>query len=831
MNASLRGIRVACFYPWPPFEPTGAWSRFSCLWRFLLTQGAEVSLALLSKGDDTVLAGLSVRYFGELIAAETTSGAGLARATFPVEESYKKFSKFERELLMRYEKDVYLANPRLGPWLDELIQSHDIVTCEYPMLAPLLSEYCHKWQRPLVVTSHDLLYELHGTHAEAKVRLKERELQALGLADARVYCNDSERALFATSGLDGVTVLNTGDVLGLSLAGVAKPVAVRSLLKLKTPHYCLFVGSSHKPNAEAAREVQLLARQMPELSFILAGSCCAPGADGNITALGVVPDSTLDALYREALVVVVPLRSGTGVSVKTFQAFSYGKPVVSTPVGVRGHKVSDGVELLIAATPAVFPGALRRLLHDEALRLRLGRTARAYAEGLDFRRHFQPYADIICELLGRPKSTAAVESPALILVDNNLCDRVGHHFNYALALRQQCATQGVSFLALVKRGAREDVVKALGAVDVFSVGIHEPSPANPYPPEWGGLRSSYDFLQGGDNFSQELYAGLEQRARPGDVVFLPNATPRQLMGLALLLARWPACRELRYVVMLRYSNFHAIGPTTDRKVHHDKEVAAKYQLTIERLMNLDRQGSIRLATDSHELASEYGAITRHPVEVLPIPHTAEAASPVLPQDIPAKSVGRVRLVFLGDARDEKGFELLPGLLRSCVTNPALAKVEFVVQAFVSSQYHLRMMVVIRELEQLQRPNVTLIKKSLSAESYQALLASADVVLVPYDAVTYRARTSGPFVEAICANKPVVVPGDSWMSRQLADSAAGVPFVSGKADDLARAVLALLLNLPAHTAAASKLGQEFRLYHNPASFVQGLMQTGTGNFVG
>lgn len=822
MNASLRGIRVACFYPWTPFEPTGAWSRFSCLWRFLLHQGAEVTLPFLTKGDDTQLAGLEVRHFGDLIVADPAGGGGRPRVLVAKEEEYRDFGKFERDILLRYEPDLYLANPRLGPWLDEIIQSHDVVTCEYPMYVPLLAEFCRKRGRPLVVTSHDVLYELHGAHAEAKARLQAKEQQALGLADARVYCNDAERALFAAAGLDGVTVLNTGELPALPLGSSMKSASVRSMLKLGTPHYCLFVGSSHKPNAEAVREVQGIARQMPELTFLLAGSCCAPGSAGNLTALGVVSDAVLDALYREALAVVVPLRSGTGVSVKTFQALSYGKPVVATPVGVRGHAVTDGKELLIAATPAAFPGALRRVLQDEELRRRLGQAARAYAEGLEFRRHFQPYADIIGRLLGRPASAGGTGAPALILVDNNLTDRVGHHFNYALALRQQCASQGTPFHALVKRGAREDVVKALAAADVFTLGIHEASPANPYPPAWGTLRATYDFLQGGDYFSQELQAGLRQRARPGDVVFLPNATPRQLLGLAVLLARWPAYRELRYVALLRYTNHHAIGPIADRKVHSDKEAAAQYQMTIERLMGFDRLGSIRLVTDSHELAAEYSGLTRYPVEVLPIPHTAESAGATWPQDIPPKGVGRVRVIFLGDAREEKGFELLPGLVRSCGANPALAKVEFVVQAFVSSPYHARMAVIIRELEQLPRSNVTLIKKSLSAESYQALLASADVVLVPYDAVTYRARTSGPLVEAICAHKPVVVPADSWMSRQLVDSAAGVTFASGKADDLARAVQTMLKNLPAHTAAATKLGQTFRAFHNPANFVRALM---------
>ncbi|MBM3852131.1 MAG: hypothetical protein FJ399_03140, partial [Verrucomicrobia bacterium] len=67
MTAGLGGIRAACFYPWNPFEPTGAWSRFTCLWRYLLEEGAGVTLAFLDKGKDADLRGISVRFAGQSV--------------------------------------------------------------------------------------------------------------------------------------------------------------------------------------------------------------------------------------------------------------------------------------------------------------------------------------------------------------------------------------------------------------------------------------------------------------------------------------------------------------------------------------------------------------------------------------------------------------------------------------------------------------------------------------------------------------------------------------------------------------------------------------------
>ncbi len=827
MKVSLRGVRVACFYPWAPFEVTGAWVRFTCLWRYLVEAGADVTLAFLERGNDAELEGLSVRYLGEPNVYGNIGDYARAMLSGKAVSELKHYSATELNFLLMYEKGLVLSGAKAGPWVDAVIQEHDIVTCEYPMYAPMLSDFCRKWNRPLVVTSLDLLFELHGRHPGAKARLKQKEIQALGLADALVFCNEHEREIFAKEGLKGVTVLNTGDVLGVTPGGEERhSVGERTTLKIKTAHYCLFVGSAHAPNLEAADEVKRMAKSMPEMTFVVAGNCHAPVREGNFIAVGPVTDGFLDRLYRGAFAIVVPLLRGTGMSVKIFQAFTYEKAVVSTPEGARGHAIADGEEALLEPKPQDFPKSIRRLLADDELRRRIAKNARAYALRHDFRIHFEPYGEIIARLTNRSGDgeRPAERRTSLVLVDNNLCDRVGHHFNYALALKEESLAQGFAFQALAKQTVTESVRSELSAVPTFSLGIHEESPSNPYPWEWGPLRATYDFLHSNDVFARELKAGLTRKVRPGDVIFLPNATPRQMLGLALLLLKHPIYLTLRFVLMLRYSVHLPSGPITDRKIALDKGSHDNYALAIDKLVAADVRSAVRLTTDSAELAQEFGAFTKRPIEVLPIPHTAHAPSSEWPVEIPVKQAGKRRVVYLGDAREEKGFEFLPTVVKACAVQPACSEVEFVFQAYISSHHHQRMGQVIEELARLKPPNVHLVRSSLSPDAYQALLGSADLVLLPYDAATYRARTSGPFVEAICADKPVVVPAKSWMSAQLGDSQAGATFVSGNVQDLSRAVTAALTNLPCHAMAAQKLGDQFRQYHEPRNFVHSLMKT-------
>ncbi len=826
MPARLSGIRVVSFFPWKAFEPSGASSRFSSLWRFLLHEDAQVSLAFFEDKTSHRLAHLSVHYFGHDTVFSNASLLAQALSAEQAKPDQGKFSRIELLFLLLYKKEIHLAQPALAPWLDELIAAHDVVTCEYPMYAPLLSEFCRKHHKPLIVTSHDLLFELHGSSAKSRQLLKQHELHALGLADALVFCNDGERSAAAAHGLKGVTVMNTGDALSLTPGAEAENrEAIRAKLKLKTAHYCLFVGSAHGPNVEAVTEIKRMAKAMPELTFVLAGECHAKAEEANFVALGLITPALLDSLYRGALAVLLPLARGGGMSVNLFEASIYAKPVVSTPVGARGHDVKHERELLLVPTAAQFPAALRRLLADEPLRVALGQRARAYAEPLDFRNHFQPYAEIILNLLHRPNAPSpspTTSAPALVLADNNLSDHVGHHFNYARVLATHATRQGFGWRALVKKSATSDVLAELSAHATFTQGIHEDSPLNPYPAEWGMLRATYDFLLANDHFAQELAAGLAHAARIGDLIFLPNATPRQLIGLALLLKKHPLFLELRYVLVLRFSVFVATGPLADRKPVLDKDTAEKYNMAINLIGSVDTVGAVRFATDSAELAKEYANFTKRTIEVLPIPHTASQSSTPPPPDVPAKKPGVLRVVFLGDAREEKGFELLPAVVHACAQNPALPPVEFVFQTFISSHWHARMQAVIDQLDQLHLPNVHLLRTALSPETYEAVLHSADLVLIPYDAITYRARTSGPFIEALCAEKPVVAPKNSWMAQQLGTSAAGVTFATGQAADLVHAVQAVLQNLPAHAAAARELGREFRAFHNPENFLQHLM---------
>jgi len=112
------------------------------------------------------------------------------------------------------------------------------------------------------------------------------------------------------------------------------------------------------------------------------------------------------------------------------------------------------------------------------------------------------------------------------------------------------------------------------------------------------------------------------------------------------------------------------------------------------------------------------------------------------------------------------------------------------------------------------PGVTFIERPLTSEEYTNLLTSSSGVLLPRLLQLYRSQTSGPFVEALAAGKPVVVTNNSWMSDQLKKHGAGTTFKDQDADSLAEAIRTLTTNYAELRTRAERSAKEWTSFHNP-----------------
>lgn len=95
-----------------------------------------------------------------------------------------------------------------------------------------------------------------------------------------------------------------------------------------------------------------------------------------VNVLGHVPD--LNAALNEAAVFVAPLRFAAGIQNKVLEAMAAGLPVVTTSEVNAGLQATPGEHLLLADDDEAMAAATTSLLHDPALRARLGRAGRDF---------------------------------------------------------------------------------------------------------------------------------------------------------------------------------------------------------------------------------------------------------------------------------------------------------------------------------------------------------------------------------------------------------------------------------------------------------------------
>ena len=94
---------------------------------------------------------------------------------------------------------------------------------------------------------------------------------------------------------------------------------------------------------------------------------------------------------------------------KAIQFMACGVPVVAAPVGVNRDIVEDGVNGLLASTPAEWVEKLRRLIDDPALRATLGRAGRGtIEERYSLNVNAPKMVDAVLDTVDRVRSRAVV---------------------------------------------------------------------------------------------------------------------------------------------------------------------------------------------------------------------------------------------------------------------------------------------------------------------------------------------------------------------------------------------------------------------------------------
>lgn len=264
------------------------------------------------------------------------------------------------------------------------------------------------------------------------------------------------------------------------------------------------------------------------------------------------------------------------------------------------------------------------------------------------------------------------------------------------------------------------------------------------------------------SFAESLNQVLDQQNIGGnDIVFLPTMSWGDARGLETLIRRRRWTSELpQFALVFRRDIYRQYPDTWDNQEYATHEYK-NLLVSLERLNQELGKDQCVVFTDTKELSSQYSRIFSR-VETLPVPC----------EELPAasrqeNSKDPITIGYLGDARPEKGFQYLNEMLAKLDDAELETPVRLLSQAYVPKRSADVNMLKSIELLRLRTPHkVELAEGSLSSNEYRDLIERMDVILVPYDRENYAARSSGVFMEALCARRPPIVTAGTWMARIL-----------------------------------------------------------------
>lgn len=387
-------------------------------------------------------------------------------------------------------------------------------------------------------------------------------------------------------------------------------------------------------------------------------------------------------------------------------------------------------------------------------------------------------------------NTALTEPPfasaqKLIIIDPSLKDTIGHHIGVARAMA---------------RGAREIGLKPIAIAN-------HACPPGALAPECAVVPVFDDYLYGGvadiGLFVYQLNKALErQYVTPRDMLTLFCATPAMLAGsIAYLLNLKPQARPR---ISIRFDRDEARAPKS----------RIGYQRAFELIRALNLRKHYNFFVESKGLQDYFLDMSGERFELLfnPLPDFPKEFAKVGFSEPPKNPTARtkIKLGYLGEARVEKGFHLMPFLVDHLRSNPATkGKVAFCIQTGASHQNQHGWVMGAREqlVAMAQKdPDITL-HDFLGEDEYQRALVSLDLLILPYGPGDYTRRGSGVATEALAAGKAIVVSRGTDIAATYEGAGVVVPDIQNEEGFAAACVKAVC-----EIEALLQKTQDFRTVH-------------------
>ncbi|MEA5533088.1 glycosyltransferase [Crocosphaera sp. XPORK-15E] len=406
------GKKVAILYPWGDIleRKSGASKRVGLLIDYLKSQSYQVWLFTTGEAKDFREDDVHYTYYQQsyqdyCLVKDIYADAYKSwfdALNFDLDEqnqfleTSQEFNHWLPWIYYQYRFDSGFIN-----WVKTLAEWADTIILEYPFWGLTVADICHQSDTQLIVTAHDILaQQLDSSTLIGKIALTE-EIKALKQGDHLICVSPNDQAFLQQYKLSSIVIPNPVDLEQDQYYKSTEILLSESHLKQLNQPFCLFVGSQHQPNIEAVKIIRQMAEDFSQIhpevdcQFVIVGSCWEPEEKDNFIALGKVEDQILSMLYNQAALIILPLLSGTGTSLKTVEAMAYGKVILGTTVAFRGYPMVSGKEGIICDKLEEYPSLIVKLLNNPEQRQEIGDNAQQFSQKYDYRNLYSQYKDLI----------------------------------------------------------------------------------------------------------------------------------------------------------------------------------------------------------------------------------------------------------------------------------------------------------------------------------------------------------------------------------------------------------------------------------------------------
>ena len=355
------------------------------------------------------------------------------------------------------------------------------------------------------------------------------------------------------------------------------------------------------------------------------------------------------------------------------------------------------------------------------------------------------------------------------LLDSAMIEPHGHHDHFARGFLKVAGEYDCEPVVCAHRTVKESLQSQVQARPTFSNSMYWSASSDPYD---GPLT---DFRVRNARFVRDLDA-LKGAVSDDDVLLLPTAIPAELFGLA----QWIQANGLK-PRLAAYFHRAEPGPLTPGGL------TPALLRTAARHVGQAQPADLWVGATNRKLGEALSPIIGRELHVAPSV-TFYNDAPVPP---PRPLDGRpLRIGFLGSARGEKGYDVIPDLIRAA--SAAQLPMRFFVQCHGFDRPLVEKYQALRD-----EPQVELFGRWLTDEEMVRLVDHVDIVAMPYDRARYASMVSGVFTLAVGHGKPALAPSGTWMAEQIeAGEAVGLVYDGEDVDAVLDALRRMAADLPA-----------------------------------